>query len=187
MHPAEVQRKAGSEPWWTETARDRDLERHRGTQRESQKGEAPHTCARACTHTHTHIHTHTHTHRQYHPSSLHKSGSLRSRSIDWVLFLCQSWWTFPHAVWAPPGSPAQHRTALHTHSRTQQGRQRSQDTLWEMKMVGGDGQRGAGQSRGQGELSGFGSGVGFNLHDLGQASLHLYLSPLPGLSSSHIL
>ena len=138
-------------------------------------------------HTHVRARTHTHTHRQHHPSSLHKSGSLRSRSIDWVLFLCQSWWAFPHAVWAPPGSPAQHRTALHTHSGTQPGRQRSQDTLWEMKMVGGDDQRGAGQSWGQGEMSGFGSGVGFKLHDLEQASLHLYLSPLPGLSSSHIL
>ena len=54
-------------------------------------------------------------------------------------------------------------------------------------MVGGDGQRGAGQSRGQGEMSGFGSGVAFKLHDLGQASPCLYLSPLPGLPSSHIL
>ena len=167
------------------TVVDRDSERQRvgETQRDTERARKvkPHTHVRACTHTHIH------THRQHHPSSLHKSGSLRSRSIDWVLFLCQSWWAFPHAVWAPPGSPAQHRTALHTHSRTQPGRQRSQDTLWEMKMVGGDGQRGARQSRGQGEMSGFGSGVGFKLHDLGQASLHLYLSPLPGLSSSHIL
>ena len=54
-----------------------------------------------------------------------------------------------------------------------------------------DGRRGwpawGGAEPGQGELSGFGSRVAFKLHDLEQASPHLYPSPLPDLSSSHIL
>lgn len=158
----------------------RDTERHRGTQRESQKGEAP-----------------PHTHSALLPAmrSLQKSGSLRSSSIDWVLFLCQPWRGFPHTVWAPPGSPAQQGTSsLPDRGGTvlipglNQGGQGSQDTLWEMKMVGGAGQHGVGQSQGQGRKSGFGSRVTCKLHDLGQASPRLCPEPPPDpSSSSHIL
>ena len=171
--------------------RHRDMERHRGTQRARKV--KPHACARA--HTHARTHTHTHTQSALLPAmhSLQKSGSLRSSSIDCVLFLCQPWRGFPHTVWAPPGSSAQQGTSsLPDRGGTvlipglNQGGQGSQDTLWEMKVVGGAGQHGAGQRQGQGRMSGFGSRVTFKLHDLGQASPQMYPQPPPGLSSSHI-
>lgn len=160
---AEVQRKAGSEPWGTETWR--DIEGHR----ENQKSEALRPKHRG----------------SITPSSLHKSGRLRSSSIDWVVSVPVLVNLPPHRVgssWQP--CPARNFPP-HSFQGSTREAEKPRHPLGDED--GGRGWPAWGRAEpGQGELSGFGSGVAFKLHDLGQASPHLYPSPLPDLSSSHI-